>query len=91
MTEKSPPSCRDCKHLVRFKVPDDIFWHYRCNNYPNAKNFDDWKSLTMGRSETECGYKKKEDKCTKNPWQSPGGLSVYPFENRYYDKIKGKK
>ena len=81
-------SCRDCKYLERYTIAGDIFWHYRCANYPNAKKFDSWKSLSMGRDPTSCGYVKKESKDTKTPWDGSLQTTQYAFKNGYCNKIK---
>lgn len=53
-------TCESCKYLYKYKKAGDIFWHYRCQRYPDAEDFDTWKSLRKIRSTSKCGYIRKE-------------------------------
>lgn len=51
-------SCMTCTHLVRFKRPGDLAWHYRCEKYPNATDFDNLRTIKLERNNRGCGYER---------------------------------
>ena len=81
-------TCRNCKHLVRFKKVNDPFWHYKCLKYPNSETFDTWESLTYGRESSECGYEKKKVQDKITPWENKTDEGKYPFKNRWWKSVK---
>ena len=83
-------TCRNCKHLIRYKIDGDIFWHYKCKRDPKNEEFDTWKSLTYGRKYIECGFEKTDKPKGRIPKLSNMD-DKYKFKDRWGVVNKFKK